>query len=431
MINCETGILKIPGGARSILYMEIYLSIFVFLLEMLGMSHSIEYLFDFFTVLLLVYLLARHKKIICGVWLPAFQIIFLAFGALVSVINGTNIGLIIWSLRNYGRFIIFFTACVLYLSIEDYNKFIKILSYLVGINFIAVVMQRYVFNLSSQDWIGGIFGSSNGANGNLNVFMVCTTSIFVIQWMKKRKDLWKLVLVLIFHFFEAAIAELKFFFIEAVLIFILVLSIEMIVNKNYKLLLRSILFAVFACFIMSIFLQILYIQYPVFKDFFSIEKIFEVSSGQNGYTNTGDVNRLTFISKLNDSVLNHFFIERVTGMGLGAAEFISEGNILSSEIYRQFKSLNYHYFSLSFVYLEIGYIGLALYVGSFVITSLYGIRQIINLRNSPDQQLLAYIGTIVCLMSIPILIYDSTMRNVRAYMMYFFISMIYVTDLHR
>ena len=72
------------------------------------------------------------------------------------------------------------------------------------------------------------------------------------------------------------------------------------------------------------------------------------------------------------------------------------------------------------LFLETGFVGLAIYISFFVICCVYSIRQ---LRNGQGNRLFCQMGIIVSVLCVILLFYNASMRTEPAYMAYFILSL--------
>ena len=71
------------------------------------------------------------------------------------------------------------------------------------------------------DNIGGMFGTTSGCNGYLNLFLIIIVAISMIEYLNKTRSIGELVFILLGSFYMMAIAELKVFVFELAAISIL------------------------------------------------------------------------------------------------------------------------------------------------------------------------------------------------------------------
>ena len=206
----------------------------------------------------------------------------------------------------------------------------------------------------------------------------------------------------------AALAELKFFFVE----FILVLSLAVIFTKFTW---RKILIILGGSAAVVAAASLLMTVFPEFEGFLSLERILEVTTSDKGYTSTGDLNRLNAISRINELWLKTPW-QRLFGLGLGNCDTASF-DFLNTPIYEAYGTMHYTWNSYAMMYLECGWIGLIFYFGFFVLVYL-SIRRI-EKRCAGVAKTYCRMGRILALMCMIIAIYNSSLRTEAGYMMYF------------
>lgn len=393
-------------------------------LELFGFPHMIEYILDLANLILLVHLVIG-RKFKRGIKDPLilFQIIVFVIGLILSIMQFVSPALVIWSTRNLFRFIVFYVGCISYLRPDDVRRIFTNLRYLFYLNF-GMILFEYIFLEFRDDELGGLFGATQTTNGDLNIFLLLTTTYFVVMWEEKKIKNIELIAVLTIDMFISAFAELKVFFFEIFLIFLLVFIISSVKRGFSKKIIKWAMIIALAVVILSVGMNYMIKLYPQWENFFSVEKILLEVTRTGGYTNKGDINRITFLSTLNDSVFRDNTLNRIFGLGLGSCEFSENMSFLISPFYAKYYYLHYFYFSLAWMYLECGFIGMIGYLLSFVVPFVRGFAV---LNKIDDESAPFYIvGIVLSFCSIVLLIYNQSMRLPSAYLMYLGISLVSV-----
>lgn len=415
--------LRIIKWPRGLIYSTLYMTFFIGLLESLGAPHAITYLYDIVTLVLVVYLFGSRRSLseIIRNTTVKMQLILFAFGVLVAAINSVSSVLIIWGLRNNIRFIIFFDACLLYLKERDVERLQSLFFKIEIINFILVLFEYFILGFA-RDNLGGIFGTGDGVNGILNCFIVIQLVHHFVEWIPKKERMLPLIVSTGMSLIIATLSEIKIFFVELVLVFIIYFVWIMLIEHNYKTVFKYIAIVFIAVIAASYAIQSLVKIYPDMGDFFSIEKILYHATKAEGYTGHGDLNRLSAIRTINSSIFSGSIVKQLFGLGLGATEFAVGHDLLTSAFYSQYQYLHYSYFSLPWMYLETGYIGLFFYVGSF----LKIVLDCIKYRHRKDIITVITTTFIITLMTLLFLIYNQSMRTSASYLVYVYLSFFYV-----
>ena len=416
--------LSLKRGPRGIILFMIYFLCVMGTLELFGFPHMIEYLLDIGNVLLLVHLII-NRKIKRGLKDPlvVIQLIVFAIGIIISFVHFVSPVLVIWSIRNLFRFLVFYLGCISYLRPDDIESIFFDFRYLFYINF-GMILFEFLYLGFRDDELGGLFGATQTTNGDLNIFLLITTTFFVVMWEEKKIKNIELISVLTIDVFISAFAELKFFFFEIFAIFLLVFVISSAKRSFGKKIVKWLVIITLALVILAVGMKYMIRLYPQWENFFSIEKIMLEVTRTGGYTNIGDINRFTFLNTINNLIFRNNILERIFGLGLGACEFSDNIKLFMSSFYIKYYYLHYFYFSLSWMYVECGVIGMIGYLLSFVITFIRGIRRIRRI-NKVDMDKTSYytVGVVVCFCSILLLIYNQSMRLPTAYLIYMGISL--------
>lgn len=209
----------------------------------------------------------------------------------------------------------------------------------------------------------------------------------------------------------AALAELKFFFVEALLILLMAVCLAPLRRRNLLLILGGATAVAFGVLVLEW-------VFPNYSGFFSWSWMWEAASASRGYTSSGDFNRLNAIARINDRFLLHWW-DRLFGLGLGNCE-TSAFAVLNTPFFRKYGHLHYSWMSHAFWYLECGWLGLSFYMGFFVLL-FFKIRTVE--RNWGDARLpLCKTARIMALLCPLIAVYNSSLRTEAGYMVYFILA---------
>lgn len=271
------------------------------------------------------------------------------------------------------------------------------------------MVQFFAFDLRG-DFLGGFFGTEKGCNGYLNVFMAVIVIKAIVYYLSKKESLLYCILICASSLVVAALAELKFFFVE----FIVILFVALFISETS---LRKILIFAIGLVIIVVGASILTFLSPHFANFLSIDYIIE-STSTGGYASNEQLNRLTTIPIISEEILTTPSMKWF-GLGLGNCD-TANFEFLKTPFYFDYIHLRYNWFSTSFLYLETGFIGLIFFFGFFL---LVGIKSFLMAKkdylNRPYYQM-ALIAAVVCVM---IAIYNASLRTEAGYLIYFMLAL--------
>lgn len=350
------GILLIVKKPAWIIYLQIiYCCVNKFLISQFHAPNSINYATD--VLMILCFLLAlkeayensKRTYILVPVLIAA---LFFIAGTISSFSHHVSPFLLLWSYRNLMRFYLFFFSCAVLLEFDDVNKIFKILSVVFAANILVVSFQFWIQGFN-QDNLGGLFGTNMGCNGHMNAFMCVYFSYICVNYMAKKCSIWNFMYVSAGTLYIAALSELKFWFIE----YLLILILSILISRFSW---RVVLMIAGAVLGMSIGLQLFNAVFPGWE--FSLESIIEYA-GKGGYSTATDLNRLTALQRISKEFLYHPW-ERLFGFGLGSCETSA---FFNSTFFMQYgTSLHYTYLLHAFTFLETGWVGFILFIGFFV-----------------------------------------------------------------
>lgn len=347
--------------------------------------------------------------------LKKWIICFLVFTAVIYLFQYQSILYYIWGVRNNFRFYIFFFGCIAYLKIKNIDSYLELFDKIFYINFIICLFQYFILGIR-QDFLGGIFGVEVGCNGYLNIFQVIIISKSIIYYLNKKETLVKCITKCSMALVISAFAELKFFFVEFIIIVILAILLTRFTWRKIVIIISTIVGV-------SLGISLLTHIFPNFKEVMSIQGLLESASSDKGYTASGDMNRLTSITISNKLFLKTY-IMRIFGLGLGNCDH-STFDFLSTPFYKAYNLLHYDWLSTAYIYLEMGIIGLIFFFGFFIIIYL-----VIATRIKENSTNIKYVqlAQIIAVMCIIIAIYNSTLRTEAAYMLYFILAIPFLNN---
>lgn len=346
-----------------VLFQLIYIC-FVQLLIGAGLPSSLTLLCDVVNVLLFICLVRYFGKTMEAVdrFKPFFVLNFLFFflGSVVALLCDGNIIQWAWSIRNFGRFVVFFTAVLVFIDKNDF-KLIKKAAYVIEhISFVLCAYQFFVKKLKG-DFIGGVFGTNHGvANTWLNVFLIIVFALALTDWLCSGKGGIRLMVIGLECMFIAVVGELKFFFIEMVLIAVMSFVLA---RKTFKSSKKMMAVVALGMVLLIISVPIMYSLFPFFRDFFNVKTV--VKTASDSYTGTGDLGRTTAVIDIAGKIFGGDPFKVLFGIGLGNGEYSERQKIFQSAFYLKYKLSSYNWFTDAIVMVQNGLIGIALYVSGF------------------------------------------------------------------
>ena len=319
----------------------------------------------------------------------------------------------LWGLRNNARYFVYFFACVLFVrerSVEYYLRFFDVLFW---INLPVVLIQYFTMELTG-DFLGGIFGIEKGCNAYMSIFMTIITAKSILCYMSRREKLLVCLLKCAAALLIAILSELKMF---VLLMFLIVALASLFTEFSFRKL--WIIIAVVAGALFAG--RAIAVLFPDFADWFSLESVFQSASAETGYTGQNDLNRLTGAAIVLERFLPSFS-QKIFGLGLGNCDYAAF-DFLTSPFYLSYGSLNYVWFSSTFLILETGLLGFGLYILFFVAVFITANKREKAKCGNTLYCRLAKIMSIMCLV---LIVYNSSMRMESAYMVYFVLALPFI-----
>ena len=380
------------------------------LFDLFSLPGTVKYVADLLWVMLLVAMVIRKDRtnkrsvIIFAVFTTAFFL----YCFLIYILNYQSVFYFMWGVRNNFRYYVYFFAVICFLSKQDADTVYKGMDVFFWINAFVSFIQYFVFGYK-QDYLGGIFGVSTGCNGLTIIFFAIVLSRSLLMFMSKKESFWLCFSKCAVALFIVALAELKFFFV----LFILILGMSMLITAFSW---RKMLVFVLCIALVFIGNSILI---SVFDSdaFLSLDGVWSLAT-QKHYSSERTVNRLSAIPTIANSVLSDP-LDRIFGLGLGNCD-TSSFEICNTPFYRSHSYLRYNYFSIAFIFLELGYVGLAIYL-SFFGLCFWQCRKII--KTDASRKLNAQVGLVMAVVCAILVVYNSSLRTEAGYMIYFVLAL--------
>lgn len=403
---------KIKWEPENIILLEI---IFVllerFLIQSCGFPGAIIYILDVLNIVLLLYSWHRKPwKNFAGIVMAYVGIVVLSLiiGLLYYNEWGGNLAAGIIEIRNTARFLIFFIACVSFLNEEKYQKIYKILIAFFFVNSIAILYQYITFHPPGVwmrgDMLNGFFGTQTGGNTFVNVILVVVITYMLTQWSRGELSSKIFFFAVGLSLLIAGLIELKAFFVE----FVALYGWYLIKKKKSRkeLIFNIVIIGLFIC-VSGIALQIMFHEYPWFRETMSISGMINSLSG-DGYTGNGDLNRFTGVFTIASRFFKGDIAKILLGIGAGNC---SASSILGSvtQFYEQYMDSHYNWFSATYLFVQGGAIGLFLYLYTFVYLFF---KKKHNTKFALNSQ-------IICALAVFLVFYGEALRTDAGYFIYF------------
>lgn len=380
------------------------------LIQVLHMPSFVKYVFDaiWLFLLLTITVIKKHNQY-SKLYIKIIFLLFL-YTFVIYIAKYQSLLYYIWGFRNNFRFFVFFIACILYLDRDDLYEGTKWLDKLFYLNIVVLCYQFFALGYK-QDLLGGIFGTEFGCNGYLNLFLDLMLVKNYIYYQNKKTKLLTFIFNLVLMLAIAAMAELKFFFIEFVVILLIATLFTDFSWRKLVIIIGAVVaFVVGYRAIMHIFPD---------TDL-SMEYLFNYAATERGYTNSKDLNRLTFYP-----IINRLFLRDIPaqlfGLGLGNCDYATGIPFLTTPFFQENENMHYYWMSSSFMYLELGLIGAALYLLFFIVCMFKSFR--VSKVAKDDEKIFSQISFLAGVTIILCLFYNISMRIEAAYMAYFFLAM--------
>ena len=287
---------------------------------------------------------------------PFFNVpvaLFAVMAPLSGIINTIAPQYIIWQAISFSRLFVWIYLFRIFWDKDYIRAFMGFVYKMQVPNVIFVLIQYYVLGLF-QDNIGGIFGVERGCNGILNVYLCIVVAWGLNLYLAKEGRLSGLLLTVLSALLIAAVAELKFFFVEFALIVAISILYARVSRKTIVSVAAIVLLIAVA---LSVFAAINPFQYETLVDFDALMTEADNSNIETGY----GISRLNVFSQISEQFFNGDLFTMMFGFGFGSASQ-SSMPFFCSPFFSLYGWLNYHFLTSAMVFIQLGYIGTVLFV---------------------------------------------------------------------
>ncbi len=389
-----------------------------FLTELVGLPSVVRFISDF--LIIASFAIILFKSFSRGIlFVPrvtavvgTIVTVFFVYTLIGYIFNYQSIFYYIWGARNNFRFYLAFLIFVFFLKEDDASKSLSFIDVLFCVHFAVTLVQYFGFGYS-QDFLGGIFGTQKGCNGYTIAFISVVIAKSLLSYMNGDEKAVRCVLKCGAALFLSALAELKIFFLIFILILTLAAGLTRFSTRKFFLILFSVL-------LIAVAYTLLVTLFDNFEGFLSVDYLISEVFKEN-YASKEDMGRFTSIPIICRRFLTTFW-ERLCGMGLGNCD-TSTIPIFNTEFYDRYVDLHYSIFSVSFIFLETGFIGLALFVSFFVACFIKSVKAF---KQKEGNVLFNQIGIIMSILCLVFMFYNSSLRTEAGYIIYFALALPYI-----
>lgn len=407
---------------NKLLKFQIY---FLFLVEtgisILHFPTPIRYLLDLNLILIIILDITKKNGNRYGKsYLIKYISVYICINVVFAVLRGVPFGQIVWAIRNNYSYLVFFYYCIKYFNEEKIDRMMDSVVKFQVLNFALSLYEYFALHLNN-DFLGGMFGTSQGCNGLLNSYLVVIVSYTFSKYMYKKCTLKQVTWISLSSIIIALLSELKVFFIEYVIIAFFTIMISRNSNKR-------ILFFISFVFLAFIGVQLLSSFDSSSYEFLqNTDEILQYISRSDFGNNDIRIARFTAIAQINNMFFYNNPFLQLFGFGLGSCEDSETIPFFNSSFADRYRYLGYRNISSSMLYLVTGLIGLSgfLMIFAFIYLICTVNTNIEKLKNKNDFYIVVF-TQIMCIMSIFGVWYNSTIRRPISYLTFLSLSQLFV-----
>lgn len=305
-----------------------------------------------------------------------------------------GIVLAMWDMRTFMRPFLYMLLCYSYLEKKDLDKIFEIAYKLQFVNILFSLYQYYVDHIW-MDQNGGMFAPVQGCNSYSNVYCCLMMAWVLARYIRGKVKITRVVLTFGCCVLVAIYSELKFLFIE--LVVITLLSILFSGGKKiFRVLIMGVLILYFGMYLLMTL-------FPESFQFLTDSELFMWYARDMSYSQTEvSVNRLSGFDIINEYMFDNDFLRKLFGFGWGAT-----GRIPFIGLYAPaalaYKSLSYNTFTYTWVYAELGVVGLLLLYSVFTVLFISVVR---SCPAKSDAEGYGILSKTMIVMTIVLMVYD-------------------------
>lgn len=321
--------------------------------------------------------------------------------------HGSSIFSFFNGFRLTARYFILFFVGAFTLDQDRITSLFKMLRVFLWINVFVCTLQYFVLGFKG-DFCGGLFGTGL-VNSYTNIFLCLLSTYAIALYIFKKSNIKTLALTLIPCVYISALAEIKFYYFELAIIFVLAIVLSKPSKKKIALGGVGILLLLALSWLVDVLWS------AGSSDMFTLEGIqFYLSEKSYGYSSSGDWGRIGGIEKANAM----FFRDdlNMLGFGLGSCNY-------GTSFYYVYGYLHYIWFSYQHIYLEQGWVGIVLYIAFFVTVFLCSRRLRRRMEyEDPMADVMFLITECMAVIGLILMFYNTTVTNYPAYFLFLSLS---------
>lgn len=397
-----------------------YLLVIESLISIVGIPSITRYLLDVNLILMAalsmqkIPFLFKHRdynKLTVYILFYMISVTAMAFIRLVPT------GQILWGIRNNFFFIFFFFICIDNLKTKDVDRIMKNVVRLQIYNVFCGLVEFFVLH-KRNDFLSGMFGTEQGANAYLNIYLVVICAYCFIRFIHKNINAYTLAAVIVSSIIMAAISELKFFFFELAVLFV----IPTIFSNKGSVIKKLLAVALGIAGIYVGFRIFALVNSDSIDNMTSLQSIIDYNTRTDFGKNDLRISRLTAISQVNDYFFHDNLLNKLIGYGLGACESSKTFKWCHSSFATMYERIGYRNISTSMLYLETGFAGLLMFFGIFVFIMALAIKY----RRVKELNSYSIFTLIMSVMAMMNIVYNSSLRREISFLVFFTLSLLFI-----
>ena len=413
MYSLQLRIKKRPFPAWMILWIVVLPFLWGTFFDLLHLPSILKYTADVAWVILLGFLLVCLKVRIDRRLLNIVLLVtvFFIYCLILYFLNYQSPFYFLWGFRNNFRYYVLFFSFTMFLTADDAERIYNVMDILFWVNAAVIFIQYFALGYK-QDNLGGLFGIVPGCNAMNIIFLFIVLGRSLLKYMERREAFWLCFVKCAVSLAVAAFAEMKFFFV----VFVLLLGMSMLITSFSW---RKLIICTIGIILVMAGSALLTSLFD-FENFMSLENIWNLAT-QEHYSSQETVNRLSALPTLARTVITDP-LDRLFGLGLGNCD-TSAFAICNTPFFATFGHLRYTYFSCAILFLEVGYLGLILYLAFFVLCFIE-YRKII--KQDGESSVNVKLAVMMTVLALLLVFYNNSLRIEIGYLVYLVLAVPFI-----
>lgn len=344
---------------------------------------------------------------------------YILIGSLGLFVFKLSILQFLWGARTYFRMIALLMDCIMILEKEDLEFLYRIFNIVIVLHIVLTFIQFFILGIR-WDYLNGIFGCRTADSSSLHALLIINSCLILYEVYSEQISKKIFLLHFTWMAYNAALSEIRGWFYEIVILFVVYLAITGDFKRMVKIFGVLVVIYISAAALMTVI-------YPYTAGFLGIPGFNGVLEEAHRIDKAGGIGRKDQIFAMTEPMLSYAkekvgntgILPVIIGLGLGSADYATV-QFLNSEFYTMNEGMGYTSFLLSFIYVETGVLGLIEFNSMWIYLFYKGYCMLKKQKNEALMMILCAVTMAVTAF------YNQTLRTNYGYIMWVFLGTVVV-----